>query len=436
MSDKDSDSDSYWYDIPPFPLTPISKKPCLVKFLEIPGHPIIGFSRPEGFVEGSTCRVRIPPDILPQVLNLNKADKAPPASYLGLEVKWSLPSDASDADSFTTTIEGPSDNAKRIESLPLSIDEQPRDSLPSSIPMVYGNVSESQMTQTTLDHQELMRDMEVYRQYWAQGVIASPTLYQLSQPDSEEEAQLAQRDSQQEDEDDMNLLKRVDDLVDESKAESTLELSLLNDVPAIAPTCNTTKVFDASTSLSAASRRRAATSNSTKMAAASTSLSTGKRSAETSSSTTSRTRATRAATSHSTKKAVASTSPSTGKRKVESSSSKKAAASPSTSKKRPATSPPTTSPNTRSRATFARGQAAVTATAETTSPSVATSPIVVRQARNFGLLDYDVKHETITNPSGLTALRQEELEAEENEDVVVILVTRLCVNNWSMGSML
>jgi hypothetical protein len=32
-------------------------------------------------------------------------------------------------------------------------------------------------------------------------------LYQLSKPDSEEEAQLAQCDSQQEDEDDMNLLQ-------------------------------------------------------------------------------------------------------------------------------------------------------------------------------------------------------------------------------------
>jgi len=168
--------------------------------------------------------------------------------------------------------------------------------------MVYGNIMESQMTQPTLDHQELMRDMEVYRQYRAQGVIASPTLYQLSQPDSEEEAQLAQRDLQLEDEDDMNLLKRVNDLVDESKAESTLQLSLLNAVPTIAPTCNTTKVFDASTSPSTASRGRAATSNSSKMAAASTSLSTGKRSAEASLSTTSRTRATRAATSHSTKK--------------------------------------------------------------------------------------------------------------------------------------
>jgi hypothetical protein len=260
-------------------------------------------------------------------------DKAPPASYLGLEVKGSLPSDASDADSFTTTIEGPSDNAKRIESLPLSIDEQPCDSLPSSIPMVYGNIMESQMTQTTLDHQELMRGMEVYRQYRAQGVIASPTLYQLSQPDLEEEAQLAQRDSQQEDENDMNLLKHVNDLVDESKAESTLQLTLLNAVPTIAPTCNTTKVFDASTSLSTASRGRAATANSSKLAAASTSLSTGKRSAEASLSTTSRTRATRAATSHSTKKAVASTSPSAGERRVESSSSKKAAASPSTNKK-------------------------------------------------------------------------------------------------------
>jgi len=73
--------------------------------------------------------------------------------------------------------------------------------------MVYGNVSESQVTQTTLDHQELKRDMQVYRQYRAQGVIASPILYQLSKPDSEEEAQLAQCDSQQEDEDDMNLLQ-------------------------------------------------------------------------------------------------------------------------------------------------------------------------------------------------------------------------------------
>jgi hypothetical protein len=214
----------------------------------------------------------------------------------------------------------------------------------------------------------------------------------------------------------MNLLKRVNDLVDESKAESTLQLSLLNAVPTIAPTCNTTKVFDASTSLSTASCGRAAMSNSSKMAAASTSLSTGKRSAEASLSTTSRTRATRTAMSHSTKKAVASTLPSTGKRRVESSSSKKAAASPSTNKKS-ATSPPTTSPNTRSRAAFARGQVAVTATAETTSPIVATSPIVVRQARHFGLPDYDIEDETITNPSGLAALRQEELEAEENEDV-------------------
>jgi hypothetical protein len=346
MSDKDSASDSYWYDIPPFPSTHISKKPCLVKFLEIPGHPIIGFSSPEGFVEGSTCRVRIPPDILPHVLKLNKADKAPPATYLGLEVKWSLPSDASDTDSFTTTIEGPSDNAQPIESLPLSIDEQPHDSLPSSIPMVYGNVSESQMTQTTLDHQELMRDRQVYRQYQAQGVIASPTLYQLSQPDSEEEAQLAQRDSQQEDEDDMNLLQRVNDLVEESKAESTLELSLLNGVQTITPACNITKEADASMSLSTTSRKRAATSNSTKMDAASTFLSTGKRSAETSSSTTSCTRATRAAMSNSTKKAFVSTSPSTGKRRAETSSSKKAAASPCTTKKRPATSSPTTSPVT------------------------------------------------------------------------------------------
>ena len=257
------------------------------------------------------------------------------------------------------------------------------------------------MTQPTLDHQEMMRDMEVYRQYRAQGVIASPTLYQLSQPDSEEEAQLAQRNSQVEDEDDMNLLKRVNDLVDESRAKSTLQLSLLNAIPTIAPTCNTTKVLDASTSPSTASRGRAATSNSSKMAAASTSLSTGKRSAEASSSTSSRTIVTRAAMSRSTKKAVASTSPSTGK----------------TKKKRPATSPPSTSPNTRSRAAFARGQAAVTATAETTSPIVATSPIVVRQARHFGLPDYDVEDETITNPSGLAALRQEELEAEENEDV-------------------
>jgi hypothetical protein len=346
MSDKDSASDSYWYDIPPFPSTHISKKPCLVKFLEIPGHPIIGFSSPEGFVEGSTCRVRIPPDILPHVLKLNKADKAPPATYLGLEVKWSLPSDASDTDSFTTTIEGPSDNAQPIESLPLSIDEQPHDSLPSSIPMVYGNVSESQMTQTTLDHQELMRDRQVYRQYQAQGVIASPTLYQLSQPDSEEEAQLAQRDSQQEDEDDMNLLQRVNDLVEESKAESTLELSLLNGVQTITPACNITKEADASMSLSTTSRKRAAMSNSTKMDAASTFLSTGKRSAETSSSTTSCTRATRAAMSNSTKKAFVSTSPSTGKRRAETSSSKKAAASPCTTKKRPATSSPTTSPVT------------------------------------------------------------------------------------------
>ncbi len=75
-------------------------------------------------------------------------------------------------------VQGPSEN------------EQPHDSLPSSIPMVYGNIMESQMTQTTLDHQELMRDRQVYRQYQAQGVIASPTLYQLSHPDSEEEAQL------------------------------------------------------------------------------------------------------------------------------------------------------------------------------------------------------------------------------------------------------
>jgi hypothetical protein len=60
---------------------------------------------------------------------------------------------------------------------------------------------------------------------------------------------------------------------------------------------------------------------------------------------------------------------------------------------------------------------AVTATAETTSPIVATSPIVVQQAQHFGLPDYDVEDETFTNPSGLAALRQEELEAEENEDV-------------------
>jgi hypothetical protein len=33
------------------------------------------------------------------------------------------------------------------------------------------------------------------------------------------------------------------------------------------------------------------------------------------------------------------------------------------------------------------------------------------------LPDYDVEHETITNPSELAALRQEELEAGENEDV-------------------
>jgi hypothetical protein len=190
MSDKDSANDSYWYDVPPFPLTHISKKPCLVKFLEIPGHPIIGFSSLEGFVEGITCHVHIPPDILLHVLKLNKVDKAPPATSLGLEVKWSLPNDDSDTDSFTTAIEGPSDNAQPIESLTLSIDEQPRDFLPSSIPMVYGNVSESQMTQTALDHQELMRDMQVYRQYRIQGLIASPTLYQLSHPDSEEEAQL------------------------------------------------------------------------------------------------------------------------------------------------------------------------------------------------------------------------------------------------------
>jgi len=67
----------------------------------------------------------------------------------------------------------------------------------------------------------------------------------------------------------------------------------------------------------------------------------------------------------------------TGKRRAETSSSKKAVASPCTSKMRPATSPPTTSPVTPSRVTFARGQMTVTATAETRSPSVATSSIVV-----------------------------------------------------------
>jgi hypothetical protein len=51
MSDKDSASDSYWYDVPPFPSTHISKKLCLVKFLEIPGHPLIGFSSPEDLLK-------------------------------------------------------------------------------------------------------------------------------------------------------------------------------------------------------------------------------------------------------------------------------------------------------------------------------------------------------------------------------------------------
>jgi hypothetical protein len=193
-----------------------------------------------------------------------------------------------------------------------------------------------------------------------------------------------------------------------------LELSFLDGVPTIAPTSNITKEAGASMSLSTTSRKRAATSNSTKKAFASMSPSTGKRRAVTSSSITSRKRA---ATSNSTKKAFASTSPSTGKKREETASSKKAAASTCTAKKRPATSPPTTSTVTQSRATFARGQMIVTATAETTSPTVAASPIVVRQAGCFGLPDYDVEHDTITNPSGLAALRQEELEAEENEDV-------------------
>jgi hypothetical protein len=371
------------------------KKTCPVKFLQFPGHPIICFYSLEGFVEGSTCPICIPPDILLHVFELNKVDKAPPTTILGLEVKWSFPSNASEADSVTTTIEGPSDNAQPIESLPLSIDVsemdssvspvqgpsdngQPHDSLPLSIPMVYGHITESQMMQTNMDHQELMKDMEVYRQYQAQGIIASPTLYQCIQPDSE-----------QEDEDDMNLLQGVNDLVEESKAESMLELSLLDGVPTIAVSVATAVIG----TMDPGEHYRAAMSNNTKEATTSMSPSIGKRRAETSLSTMSRKRA---ATSNSTKKA---------------------AASPSTAKKRPATSSPTTSPVTQSRAIFAQGQTTVTATAQTTSPTVATPPIVVRQPQRHGLPDYDDVHETITNPSGLAALKQEELEAKENEDV-------------------
>jgi len=95
--------------------------------------------------------------------------------------------DDSDAETFSSAVEGPSLDVIDIQ--------KPDDSLPSSVPVDFSTVPESQLTQTMLDHQQLMKDMEVYCKHRINGIVASPTMFQCSQPDPEEE-----------DEEDMELL--------------------------------------------------------------------------------------------------------------------------------------------------------------------------------------------------------------------------------------
>jgi hypothetical protein len=62
MSNLISSSEQHWYDVP-FQSNPLlSKTSYLVSFLRLPGHPIIGFTFPEGSVDGRSLHVRILPD--------------------------------------------------------------------------------------------------------------------------------------------------------------------------------------------------------------------------------------------------------------------------------------------------------------------------------------------------------------------------------------
>jgi hypothetical protein len=158
-------------------------------------------------MDGRSFCIHILPDTVSHVLELNKEDKAPTASVLGLPIQWYTAHD-SESESFSRAAEDPS--------LDVVDFQKPNDSLPSSVPMDFSNVPESQLTQTTLDYNQLMHDMEVYQKHHIDGIVASPTLNQCSQPDAEEE-----------DDDNLELLQRVQDLVEESKAEFTLELALL-----------------------------------------------------------------------------------------------------------------------------------------------------------------------------------------------------------------
>jgi len=52
MSNLVSTSDSYWYDVPVQSSPLLSKSTYLVQFLQSPGHPIFGFTIPEGSIIG------------------------------------------------------------------------------------------------------------------------------------------------------------------------------------------------------------------------------------------------------------------------------------------------------------------------------------------------------------------------------------------------
>jgi hypothetical protein len=193
--------DSHWYNIHAAVHRLDVGSVFSVRFMAIPGQPIISCKIPAGVTPSSVFCLQLPPSLVALILEKNKFNHAPVGEavqpegsndgaffhvqfqYQFLQQVVQAP-DASGS-GINDNCGTPHDGSVQSPILPPGMECAPPDSLPLSIPVQASDLPVSPVTQMMLDVSLFLQDMEVYRRNRWNGIIASPTMNQYV---AEEEA--------------------------------------------------------------------------------------------------------------------------------------------------------------------------------------------------------------------------------------------------------